>query len=91
MGGYSMKVKVLMDKVEDKLTGAYYKLGQIIELEEERAKQAIKNGYVAKVIEDTKEKLEEDTKDETQDAPEVKEEMATGVTIKNNKPKKKSK
>lgn len=64
---------------QDKYNGRYYKKGDIVEFEEERAKEILSNGYgFADVIEEPKEEVKEEPKEE------VKEEKA-----KEEKPKRK--
>lgn len=44
-----MKVKVIVNAVQDKFTGATYAKGKIFELDDERAAVAIAKGYVEEV------------------------------------------
>ena len=68
---------------QDKYNGRYYKKGDIVEFEEERAKEILSSGYgFADVIEEPKEEVKEEPKEEVKE--EVKEEKA-----KEEKPKRK--
>lgn len=50
---------------QDKYNGRYYKKGDIVEFEEERAKEILSNGYgFADVIEEPKEEVKEEVKEE---------------------------
>ena len=67
---------------QDKYNGRYYKKGDIVEFEEERAKEILSNGYgFADAIKEPKEEPKEEVKEEPKE--EVKEE------VKEEKPKRK--
>ena len=58
---------------QDKYNGRYYKKGDIVEFEEERAKEILSNGYgFADAIKEPKEEPKEEVKEEPKE--EVKEE-----------------
>jgi hypothetical protein len=62
---------------QDKYNGRYYKKGDIVEFEEERAKEILSNGYgFADAIKEPKEEVKEEPKEEVKEEPkeEVKEE-----------------
>lgn len=86
---YKLKVEV---GFTDKITNENYEVGDVIEVTDERAEELLNNPskLVSFVTKDTEEK---GTKGETIVTPEaeIKEEESTGITIKNNKPKKKNK
>ena len=63
---------------QDKYNGRYYKKGDIVEFEEERAKEILSNGYgFADAIKEPKEEPKEEVKEEVkeEEKEEVKEEV----------------
>ena len=60
---------------QDKYNGRYYKKGDIVEFEEERAKEILSNGYgFADAIKEPKEEKEEVKEEEKEESKEEKEE-----------------
>lgn len=54
---------------QDKYNGRYYKKGDIVEFEEERAKEILSNGYgFADAIKEPKEEVKEEPKEEEKEA-----------------------
>lgn len=76
---------------QDKYNGRYYKKGDIVEFEEERAKEILSNGYgFADVIEEVKKEQTEVTFEEPkEEKEEVKEEEKEEEKAKEEKPKRK--
>lgn len=76
---------------QDKYNGRYYKKGDIVEFEEERAKEILSNGYgFADVIEEVKKEPTEVTFEEPkEEKEEVKEEEKEEEKAKEEKPKRK--
>ena len=76
---------------QDKYNGRYYKKGDIVEFEEERAKEILSNGYgYADVIEEVKKEQTEVTFEEPkEEKEEVKEEEKEEEKAKEEKPKRK--
>lgn len=76
---------------QDKYNGKYYKKGDIVEFEEERAKEILSNGYgFADVIEEVKKEPTEVTFEEPkEEKEEVKEEEKEEEKAKEEKPKRK--
>ena len=76
---------------QDKYNGRYYKKGDIVEFEEERAKEILSNGYgYADVIEEVKKEPTEVTFEEPkEEKEEVKEEEKEEEKAKEEKPKRK--
>lgn len=76
---------------QDKYNGRYYKKGDIVEFEEERAKEILSNGYgFADVIEEVKKEPTEVTFEEPkEEKEEVKEEEKEEEKDKEEKPKRK--
>lgn len=76
---------------QDKYNGRYYKKGDIVEFEEERAKEILSNGYgIADVIEEVKKEPTEVTFEESkEEKEEVKEEEKEEEKAKEEKPKRK--
>lgn len=77
---------------QDKYNGRYYKKGDIVEFEEERAKEILSNGYgFADVIEEVKKEPTEVTFEEPKEEKEeeVKEEEKEEEKAKEEKPKRK--
>lgn len=76
---------------QDKYNGRYYKKGDIVEFEEERAKEILSNGYgFADVIEEVKKEPTEVTFEEhKEEKEEVKEEEKEEEKAKEEKPKRK--
>lgn len=71
---------------QDKYNGRYYKKGDIVEFEEERAKEILSNGYgFAAAIKEPKEEKEEVKEEEKEESKEEKEEEKA----KEEKPKRK--
>ncbi len=71
---------------QDKYNGRYYKKGDIVEFEEERAKEILSNGYgFADAIKEPKEEKEEVKEEEKEESKEEKEEEKA----KEEKPKRK--
>ena len=55
---------------QDKYNGRYYKKGDIVEFEEERAKEILSNGYgFADAIKEPKEEVKEEPKEEVKEEP----------------------
>ena len=76
---------------QDKYNGRYYKKGDIVEFEEERAKEILSNGYgFVDVIEEVKKEPTEVTFEEPkEEKEEVKEEEKEEEKAKEEKPKRK--
>lgn len=76
---------------QDKYNGRYYKKGDIVEFEEERAKEILSNGYgFADVIEEVKKEPTDVTFEEPkEEKEEVKEEEKEEEKAKEEKPKRK--
>lgn len=76
---------------QDKYNGRYYKKGDIVEFEEERAKEILSNGYgFADVIEEVKKEPTEVTFEEPkEEKEEEKEEVKEEEKAKEEKPKRK--
>ena len=76
---------------QDKYNGRYYKKGDIVEFEEERAKEILSNGYgFADIIEEVKKEPTEVTFEEPkEEKEEVKEEEKEEEKAKEEKPKRK--
>lgn len=73
---------------QDKYNGRYYKKGDIVEFEEERAKEILSNGYgFADAIKEPKEEVKEEPKEEVKE--EEKEEVKEEEKAKEEKPKRK--